>query len=82
MSPKAPGSCPDGAQILTWFGVTEAVVAVLTSLVAYRPFVHSITRGWLGRRIKHSVALTWTITFACQLTAGAIVAGMIGNTPG
>ncbi|KAF4947751.1 hypothetical protein FSARC_13893 [Fusarium sarcochroum] len=76
------GSCPNGAQILTWFGVTEAVIAVLAPLFAYRPFVHWITRGRLGRRTKKRIALTWTTTFACQLLASAIVAGIMGNTPG
>lgn len=76
------GSCPDGAQILTWFGVTEAIITVLVPLFAYRPFIHWITRGWLGRRAKNGIALTWTITFACQLLASATVAFIIGNTPG
>ncbi|KAF4992476.1 hypothetical protein FGRMN_7147 [Fusarium graminum] len=76
------GSCPDGSQILTWFGVTEAVITVLAPLCAYRPFVHWVTGGRLGRRAKNRLALTWTITFACQLTASAIIAGMMGNTPG
>ncbi|KAH7196327.1 uncharacterized protein B0J16DRAFT_408085 [Fusarium flagelliforme] len=73
-------SCPNGAQILTWFAVTEAVITVLVPLFAYRPFVHWTTRGRLGKRKKNSIALTWTITFACQLAASAIVAGLIGST--
>ncbi|XEV04419.1 hypothetical protein FSHL1_009706 [Fusarium sambucinum] len=76
------GSCPNGSQILTWFGVTDVVITVLAILCAYRPFAHWITRGKLGNRRKNRLALTWTITFACQLTASAIVAGIIGNTSG
>lgn len=79
---KIAGSCPNGAKVLTWFAITESIISVLVPLLAYRPFVHYISRGWLGKRRKHSVALTWTITFACQLTANAIIAGMIGNVPG
>ncbi|GJN70694.1 hypothetical protein PLIIFM63780_002716 [Purpureocillium lilacinum] len=75
-------TCPNGSQILTWFGVTEAVVTLLTPLVAYRPFVHYISRGFLGRRAKNSVWLAWTVTVACQLLANAVGAGLIGNTPG
>lgn len=83
ISPKTiNGSCPDGAQILTWFGVTEAVITVLAPLCAYRPFVHWVTRGRLGRRTKNRIAITWTTTFACQLVASAIVTGIMGNTPG
>lgn len=74
------GTCPNGAQILTWFAVTDAIITVLVPLFAYRPFVHWITRGRLGKRKKNGVALTWTITFACQLTASAIVAGLMGST--
>ncbi|KAH6991889.1 hypothetical protein EDB82DRAFT_473716 [Fusarium venenatum] len=76
------GSCPNGSQILTWFGVTDVIITLLAILCAYRPFVHWIARGKLGNRRKNRLALTWTITFACQLTASAIVAGIIGNTSG
>ncbi|KAM5356583.1 hypothetical protein ACJ41O_003229 [Fusarium nematophilum] len=75
-------SCPNGSRILTFFSVTEGVISLLVPLVAYRPLIHFLSRGYLGRRIKNSVALTWTITFMCQLTASAVTAGMVGNTPG
>lgn len=75
-------SCPNGANILTWFGVTEAIITVLTPLVAYRPFIHYISRGYLGRRIKSSVSVTWTIPLALQLLANAIIAAMVGHTAG
>ncbi|KAK7422585.1 hypothetical protein QQX98_001609 [Neonectria punicea] len=75
-------SCPDQSQIITMFAVTETVIVLLTSIVAYRPVVHFLSRGWLGNRGKDSAVLAWTITFACQLLANATIAGMIGNTPG
>ncbi|UNI20496.1 hypothetical protein JDV02_006576 [Purpureocillium takamizusanense] len=75
-------TCPNGARILTWFGVTEAVITLLTPLVAYRPLIHFLSRGLLGRRSKNSLWLAWTVTFACQLVANAVAAGLIGNTPG
>lgn len=76
------GTCPSSSQILTAFAVAEAVVVLLTPLVARRPVVYFLTRGMLGRRVKGSVALTWTAVFACQLLANAAIAGMVGNTPG
>ncbi|KAJ4263022.1 hypothetical protein NW762_006635 [Fusarium torreyae] len=79
---KLPDTCPNGRDILILFGVSEAVITVLAIIVAYRPAIHFISRGYLGRRLKNSAALTWTITFTCQLLANAIIAGMIGNTPG
>ena len=83
ISPSHPGgSCPDGSSILAWFGAAEAVVAVLQVVAAYRPFIHRISGGYLGNRIKNSVWLTWTITFACQLLANAIAAAMVGHTAG
>ncbi|KAF7551105.1 hypothetical protein G7Z17_g5257 [Cylindrodendrum hubeiense] len=75
-------TCPSSSQILTAFAVTEAVIVILTSVAAYRPVVHFLSRGMLGRRIKRSIALTWTAVFACQLLANAAIAGMVGNTPG
>ncbi|KAH6889744.1 hypothetical protein B0T10DRAFT_486754 [Thelonectria olida] len=76
------GTCPDASQILTMFAVTEAVIVLLTPLIAYRPFVHWLSRGRLGRREKQSILWTWIIVFGCQLLANASIAGMIGNTPG
>lgn len=76
------GSCPNGTQIATWFAVTEAIITVIAVLVAYRPFVHISSRGYLGNRIKDSVWLTWTIPFVSQLLANAIIAGVVGNTDG
>ncbi|KAH7141383.1 hypothetical protein B0J13DRAFT_58290 [Dactylonectria estremocensis] len=75
-------TCPSGSNILTAFAITETVITLLTPLVAYRPVVHFLSRGTLGRRIKGSVALTWTVVFVCQLLANAVIAGMVGNTPG
>ncbi|CAM1502733.1 Fc.00g075090.m01.CDS01 [Cosmosporella sp. VM-42] len=75
-------SCPNGSRIMTTFGVAETVIALLTPLFAYRPFIHWATRGYLGRRVGSSVAVTWTIVIAFQLLANAIIAGMVGHTPG
>lgn len=79
---RVTDSCPNGDKILTFFGVSEAVICILVPIFSYRPLVHRLSRGRLGRRTKNSVALTWTITFTCQLLANAIIAGMVGNTPG
>ncbi|KAM6516247.1 Hypothetical protein NCS54_01242100 [Fusarium falciforme] len=79
---RVTDSCPNGDTILTFFGVSEAVITILVPIFAYRPFIHRLSRGWLGRRSKNSIAVAWTVTFACQLLANAIIAGMIGNTPG
>ncbi|KPM36607.1 hypothetical protein AK830_g9964 [Neonectria ditissima] len=75
-------TCPNASQILAMFAVTEAIIVLLTPVIAYRPAIHFLSRGWLGKRRKGSVALTWTIVFTCQLLANAIIAGMVGNTPG
>ena len=75
-------SCPTGSRIMTTFGIAETVITLLTPLLAYRPFIHWVSRGHLGRRVRSSVAVTWTIVFVFQLIANAIIAGMVGNTPG
>lgn len=83
VSPRElPFSCSDGSQFLTWFGVTEAVICVLLLLAAYRPFLHWMSRGYLGRRTKRSITLAWMVAFGCQLLASAINAVIVGKTPG
>lgn len=76
------GTCPNASQVLTMFAVTEAVIVLLTPLVAYRPFVHWLSRGRLGRRRKNSPLWTWAVVFACGLLANAAVAAIIGHSPG
>lgn len=77
------GACPSDARIATWLAVTEAIITCIALLAAYRPFVHAISRGYVGNRIKDSIWVTWTIPLACQLTADAIIAGaVVGQTPG
>ena len=75
-------SCPDGSNILIWFAITEAVIVVLAVIVAHRSFPYRLSFRFLGRRIKNSVWVTWTIPFICQLVSNAIAAGVAGNTPG
>ncbi|KAF7562797.1 hypothetical protein G7046_g1319 [Stylonectria norvegica] len=75
-------SCPTASNILLMFGVTEVFIIALTPVFAYRPLIHYLSRGYFGRRKKASPALTWTISFLCQLLANAIIAGLVGNTPG
>ncbi|RSL66009.1 hypothetical protein CEP53_003471 [Fusarium sp. AF-6] len=79
---RVTDSCPNGDTILMFFGVSEAVISILVPIFGYRPLIHKLSRGYLGRRSQNSIAFAWTVTFACQLLANAIIAGMIGNTPG
>ncbi|RSM07813.1 hypothetical protein CEP52_005021 [Fusarium oligoseptatum] len=79
---RVTDSCPNGDTILMFFGVSEAVISILVPIFGYRPLIHKLSRGYLGRRSKNTIAFAWTVTFACQLLANAIIAGMIGNTPG
>lgn len=75
-------SCPNGSNILAWFAATEGVITALTLIVAHRSFIHRLSCRFLGKRRSNSVWITWTIPFVCQLIANAIIAGVVGNTPG
>ncbi|KAI5468076.1 hypothetical protein BGZ63DRAFT_42837 [Mariannaea sp. PMI_226] len=75
-------TCPNGSQILTMFAVAEAVIVLVTPLIAYRPFIHWLSGKRLGRRGQKPILWTWVIAFGCQLLANACIAGMVGNTPG
>ena len=66
------GQCPTAEQTKLAFGITNAVVAVLTLVFGCRPILHYLSRGWLGKKGGKGVLWTWIISFALQLLSNVL----------
>ena len=76
--------CPGTSATLLAFGIADLITVAVTAALASRPVMHMLTFGRFGNRSTKpdSVLWTWSVHFAFQLLANAVVAAIMGRSEG
>jgi hypothetical protein len=74
--------CPSNATMLFAFGLADLATAVLAMIFACQPVVRALSFHKLGNRSTTAIKWTWCIHLSFHLLGNAVVAALIGRTPG
>jgi hypothetical protein len=75
--------CPSPSSILTTFAIVNLVASLLSLLVGNRRFINDLTRGKFGSpNRKAHWKWNWIINICLNLSANAIIAGIIKHSLG
>jgi len=81
--PEAMAKCPKESATFIAFIISNAIVSVLGLLTGYRPFIHKVFCGHLGKPgRRNTIVYSWLFPLALHISANALVAVIIHNTPG
>jgi hypothetical protein len=76
-------NCPKIAGTYIAFAISNVIIAILGVILGCRPILNKLTCGFLGKRGKRNTILyNWILPFGLHVSANALVAGIIHNTPG